>query len=1029
MLTWQLSDGTYSTKTFTIIAVAPVLDAAAFAFNLTTTSPEFKAGTYPLGVMKTYTRATVALCHLALDVSGPSNVTFAFNHTTRTLSLTTIRTVTGGITFPVSFALSSLSTAGVPSMYETRINTTLVTIQPYRTISVTCNATELFYGPNTAISCTFALDAPPASGVVLQLSTRANTAVTSTPNAAPFVGSNLTFVFSPAWATHTFADVTSQTINLAVADTSRQYTPSDLTFTFLKRSLIRYTLALLDPSASFYRSVGAANQNPFIACVTASEINTVATINTTIPGVVTNVSSLSFVGTSQKTMCFEIRAPIATTLTFSLPVSASPHYTPVTNTLTVSVRNLETVSVTANATLLFVRQSVGITVTTSGSVASAGSLSISTSVRCGGVLDGAALQPQTPTVVDMAAITSTTITYKATAQCSPALVEVSVSGTSTVFNVSLVPSVAFNVRPLKTVSAMVSKSELYGGGVDRLDLWAAVSGLPEALGASLTLSIADTSSPSVMTLALTSLVFTSGSANRSTFATAAQVTTTVATSLKITFSDSAIAEYDLPPSLIFPINIRPIVNITFSLSFSPAVVYVSPNLKGIMTVTLPAAPSMGTVTVTPLFLAGSPTAVRFSPLSITLGAGQTSGKLLHRGSCRHVIKRGTVARIHWQRDRQRQAVSVSSLFDFTSSSAKTQQFTVEALQPVGNITLTVSIVDGSANFDAPQPLLVDVRALDPITATGLAAGMYVGTTSVVTFKLQRSPQCSGSISVIPSFGSGDGAFAPAAGVTFLSGATSLSKSVVLTASQTSVGNVPVTLPVSGPCKSIFAAVSAATSTVRIYPRESVTISTLANMTDANDGSMFTYIGSAIPIIVDLGTPALRHTGVLVQLSFAGASGAISFSNSTVEFPPGVNRTTVYVTGLVDSTPADLSATVLVGTSIFIPTGVVKLKVLLRIPLTLTFDPSTQLIVVGNTIALTVTIGSAALVGTLQVRLDYQIAGGLNCTVAEFKAGATELTATVEVYGIQPAGPANLNVTLFGPAGAFYYATVPQFVTT
>ena len=396
------------------------------------------------------------------------------------------------------------------------------------------------------------------------------------------------------------------------------------------------------------------------------------------------------------------------------------------------------------------------------------------------------------------------------------------------------------------------------------------------------------------------------------------------------------------------------------------------------------------------------------------------------------------------------AVSISAIADFDETTALSRTFTVSGQQarPGAVIYLSVGISVGLERYDQPATRTLEVRALETVTVTGIpVGGMYVGSSAVVSITLSRAPPCEsgGTVSVVPVFGTSDARFTPTSGVQWVVGEAALTKTVLLTASQVTAAPVALSFPISygSPvtCSGMYAPATLSVGSVRVYAKDVVKVSTWTNATDSN-GVVFVYANNRIPLQIDLGTPAIRHSGVTLGISFAGGNAFVSFSSTVITLPAGVNSTTIWVTGLAEVTAADVIVTVAEANAFAFspPPTNMRLRVVKQIAVTLRYEPLNPLLVVGVPVDIEVTIATSALIGSVTIGINYNNSAGnsstnrntlFSATEAVFEARTAFFTSLLTFTALRPTdGEAfPLRLSFSGPAAPFFYAVIPSYPTT
>ena len=370
---------------------------------------------------------------------------------------------------------------------------------------------------------------------------------------------------------------------------------------------------------------------------------------------------------------------------------------------------------------------------------------------------------------------------------------------------------------------------------------------------------------------------------------------------------------------------------------------------------------------------------------------------------------------------QTAAVSLDTAQRFTSSTSRSQSIAIRGVAALAVVQLYMTLGDGAADYDAPAPLTTEIRAREVVTVAGLPAGMYVGQQVTFSVSVSRLPTCaSGQATIAPTSNAPANVRFLTASLTFGAADGSLLQQATVQAVATTVlSPATITFPISGGCSRIYnPAVSGATASMRVFNLERVSLVFSANYTD--DSGAFVYLGNDVPLTVTLGTPAIYHDApVVVSLSYGGPAQTVSFSDAVVTLAPGVNSTTVLVRGLaVTTAAASLAVTVQQGGVVFLPAATMPvLRVLPRIPLDVSFDPVTQLMVVGSTRSLGVTISSAALYGACTVSFSY----GAELVFQPVTIAALTVTRDFAVAALPLAtsGTKNMTIVLSG-AGAGHY---------
>lgn len=350
----------------------------------------------------------------------------------------------------------------------------------------------------------------------------------------------------------------------------------------------------------------------------------------------------------------------------------------------------------------------------------------------------------------------------------------------------------------------------------------------------------------------------------------------------------------------------------------------------------------------------------------------------------------------------------------------------------GTYTVSGNLLGSAAdNYTQPAPQTVEVRAKETVTVSGLKAKMYAapdGSTSIeITVTVSRLPIASGSnIVVTPEFRSSDAQFIPAS-LTFKNDGTSLSQKTTLYAYTATAGQVEVRLTLTGTTEGV---VIFDTNIIRspnipgvtIYSKE--TVSVTAMQVDLS-GVGFAYKFNELALRISIGTPQITpHNNVTVTLGYEGQAGSAEFRPAQVVFQNGETEKTVQMYAAQTSPAAAISISVVSTNNVFQPALTMpQVRLLPLIPVTLSFSPTQQLIVVDVTQQATITLSSAALVGQLIVTMRYGAAGTEvefgSPLVFEAKTPQTSqvqsFTGLVDTLGVRK----NLTLSFSGTGGTFY----------
>ncbi|CUG87180.1 membrane-associated protein, putative [Bodo saltans] len=373
---------------------------------------------------------------------------------------------------------------------------------------------------------------------------------------------------------------------------------------------------------------------------------------------------------------------------------------------------------------------------------------------------------------------------------------------------------------------------------------------------------------------------------------------------------------------------------------------------------------------------------------------------------------------------QASGLVVSSISVFSSSTSTSQEVQIQGLAATDNVKLTLINTTVLVLYDVPTPVYTTIRALEVVSFSGLVQAMYVGQTVNFLVTVSRLPTCAGGVLIIsPTSNLVSSAVFSTAQLTFSSTDQVKTQQVAVTAVAATLASFPasLTFPFSGSCTTIYTTVSAVS--LQVYNTETVTLSLPSTNLDAT--SYFIYQGDFLQLNISLGTPSIYHTQtVVLLLAFQGASGFLSLSSTTVSLAAGVNRTSVNVTALQPTgSPITLTVTVQSGADVFATTNSLSVRVLARIPISVTFSQSPlQFFVQGVPTTATIQLsGSTALVGDVNVTLSYgpEVAFGFYV----FAANSPATSATISINATLLSSAKQLNVSLLGSGAKAYVASV------
>ncbi|CUG89952.1 Hypothetical protein, putative [Bodo saltans] len=360
------------------------------------------------------------------------------------------------------------------------------------------------------------------------------------------------------------------------------------------------------------------------------------------------------------------------------------------------------------------------------------------------------------------------------------------------------------------------------------------------------------------------------------------------------------------------------------------------------------------------------------------------------------------------------SLSIGSQSSFVANGPTSINTVVHGVSAATSVQISVAAVSGAHQYILPSPVTLAVRALEGVTVSGLPLAMYVGMTATVTVTLTRAPQYTGtSLVVVPTFSGGS--FSPLS-VQFDYGTTTLVQQMTFTALTASCACEGVSVGLAGNAASIYAPV--ADLFLRTYPKAVASIAfPVSTVPGQTTSSTFLYISNTVVLTVSLGQPFIAPVAsVVVQLSYPTPS-AITMQ-TLVTFTPNTLSQSITITGVAANPSSSIALTVTQAQEAYDAGSSVTLAVLARIPLSLVFDPSTQPVIVGQSVTATVHVGAPSLLGDVFVSFVYgsEISFPSNILIAR---GSSTTSFPAVFTGSNISASKTLSMVVSGPGLASY----------
>ena len=493
-----------------------------YSSTLTVTSP-FAPSTTPLTV-------DVAL---PAEISGNPTVTVTVpvGQTSGSVALTPTAQPNVNRTLALSFG--SGNTQALLAWYETSIAPVYLTVAPLLPVSMSCNASALYFAQGFAVSCTLSIGALPGTGA-LTVSPVSSAFLAFDSGAQTFLGTAVAYTVTLRLDA-SFTDGASATIAFTISDSSFSFAaPPSASVTL--RKVVSCSVSLVAPASGgyFVGTAGSPSVNAFLVEVLFAALpdtgvtitGNAAAAGSAGSGLAFNASTVTLTPASpSRRFVLQCWTTSPGTFTIQLPVSGSPTFATVSNTLSVTMNALLSLSLSADATLLYAGQNMSFQLALSAALTDGKQATATLAYLCGGAASPSSvtLTPPTATFSGSTFVVTGTVVAGTTPCAAGGTLQATLSGTSTTVDMTAVPAVDLLVLQRKRMSFVpTAPLTLYCGGLNSSGLAFQLSSLPSASFVALTVA-ADASAAGLLSWTSALLNFTKDSPSTTLQTTVRQV--------------------------------------------------------------------------------------------------------------------------------------------------------------------------------------------------------------------------------------------------------------------------------------------------------------------------------------------------------------------------------------------------------------------------------------------------------------------------------------------------------------------------